>query len=202
MAEEPAYIRKLRAITRAEPHIMQADALDRELYNSGSDRATVVMFGALVETHLERLLISKMRDDLNSKDKRQLFEYEGALGTFSAKIIVAYALKLIGPISRFDLDLVRFLRNEFAHSRVPFDFKTPEVRVVCEQLKIVDLSDNPMPYGYVVRDPHEGLKVATDRSDTKVRFISTCHNLSYRMIMAKDGPKAGDIVFPGDNPVP
>jgi hypothetical protein len=52
------------------------------------------MFGSFVEVALERLLASVMRSDLNSKDRRQLFEYEGAVGSFSSKTIMAYALKL------------------------------------------------------------------------------------------------------------
>jgi hypothetical protein len=75
-----------------------------------------------LEANLERLLSKAMRQDLNSRDRRNLFEFEGAVGTFSSKIIVAYALRLIGPTTRGDLDLSRFLRNEFAHSRIRFGF--------------------------------------------------------------------------------
>jgi hypothetical protein len=96
-----------------------------------------------------------MRQDLNSRDRRQLFEFEGALGTFSSKIVVAYALRLIGPVTRADLDLIRFLRNEFAHSRIPFGFTTPEVRAVCDRFKIVDLPGNLIPHGYSSRVPDE-----------------------------------------------
>jgi hypothetical protein len=119
MADEPTFIRQLRALTRAEPNFSHIEALEQELYASGSDRATAVMFGSFLEVNLERFLFKQMRPDLNSKDRRQLFEYEGALGTFSSKIVVAYALELIGPVTRADLDLIRFLRNEFAHPAFP-----------------------------------------------------------------------------------
>jgi hypothetical protein len=66
--------------------------------------------------------------------------------------VVAYAFKLIGSITRADLDLIKFLRNEFAHSRLPFDFKTPEVRAVCDQLKIVEVPGITIPHGYISRD--------------------------------------------------
>lgn len=202
MVDEPAYIKKLRAITRTEPTIEHLEALEAELYTSGSDRATVVMFGSFVEDHLGRLLASIMRPDLNSKDRQQIFEFEGAVGTFSSKIVMAYALKLIGPITRSDLNLVRFLRNEFAHSRMPFGFRTPEVRAVCSHLQIIDLPGTHIPFGYLNRVSHEDLKAAHDKTDPKTRFISTCHNLSYRMSVKRDGPRAGDQVFPDDDPVP
>lgn len=202
MADHPAYVKNLRVLTRAEPQFMHLEALEQELYASGSDRATAVMFGSFLETNLERLLSSTMRDDLNSKERRQLFEYEGAMGTFASKIIVAYAFKLIGPITRSDLDLIRFLRNEFAHSRMPFSFKTAEVRAVCDQLKIVDLQGSTIPHGYLNRVPQEELKWAIDRTDPKTRFITTCHHISYRILVAINGPREGDYAYPNDDPLP
>ena len=93
MAEKP-YIKNLRAITCTDPQLKNLEALERELYASGSDRATAVMFGSFVAVALERPLASVMRSDLNSKERKQLFEYEGAVGSFSSKTIMAYALKL------------------------------------------------------------------------------------------------------------
>jgi hypothetical protein len=184
---------------RADPTLAQLEALERELYASGNDRTTAVMLGSFVETNLQRLLASVMRDDLDSKDRKQLFEYEGAVSSFSSKIVVAYALKLIGSTTRSDLDLIRFLRNTFAHSRIHFDFDTPEVRAVCDQLKIVELPGSTIPHMYLHRIPDLN---RDDISDPKTRFISACHSLSYRMLVKRDGPKAGDYVFPNDDPVP
>jgi hypothetical protein len=200
MADEPAYMRNLRALTRAEPQFKHLEALEQELYASGSDRTTVVMFGSFLEINLERLLLKAMRQDLNSKDRRQLFEYEGAVGTFSSKIIVAYALRLIGPMTRGDLDLIRFLRNEFAHSRIPFGFKTPEVQAVCDRFQIVDLPGGQIPHGYLSRVPDEELEAAKDKTYPKTRFITECHHLSYRMLSVINGPQAGDHAF--DEPLP
>ena len=143
-----------------------------------------------------------MRDDLSSKDKRQLFEYEGAVGTFASKIVVAYALKLIGPVTRSDIDLVRFLRNEFAHSRMPFNFKTPEVSAVCDELKIVDFPSSIIPHGYLSRVSDKELKSAIDKADPRTRFVTPCHHLSYRMLVAIHGPREGDQAFPNDDPLP
>ena len=121
---DPAYIRNLRAITRAEPQFTHIEALEKELHSSDNERAAVVVFGSFVKTHLERLVTSKIRSGLGSTDRRRLFEGDGPLSTFSSKIL-AYAFKIIGPITRFDLDLLRVLRNECAHSRIPVDFRTP-----------------------------------------------------------------------------
>jgi hypothetical protein len=153
------------------------------------------MFGSFLEVNLERFLFKQMRPDLNSKDRRQLFEYEGALGTFSSKIVVAYALELIGPVTRADLDLIRFLRNEFAHSRIPFKFTTEEVRAICDKFQIVDLPGALIPQGYLSRVPDEELENSSNKTHPRTRFITECHVLAYRMMMATNGPRAGDVVF-------
>jgi hypothetical protein len=202
MADEPAYMQNLRRLTRAEPNFGHLEALEQELYASGNDRATAVMLGSFVEANLENLLTSVMRNDLNSRDRRQLFEYEGALGTFASKVVVAYALKLIGRVTRSDLDLIRVIRNEFAHSRISFNFLTPEVSEVCKHLQIVDMPGSIVPHGYHSRIPHEQLKEALDKSNPKTRFITACHSISYRLIVAIKGPREGDLAFPNDEPLP
>jgi hypothetical protein len=101
-----------------------------------------------------------------------------------------------------DAILLRVLRNEFAHSRIPFGFRTPEIRKVCDEFKVVDLPGSTIPHGYLSRAPGEGLKAASDITDPKTRFISTCHSISYRMLVAKDGPREGDPVFPNNDPLP
>ena len=117
------------------------EALEKEVFNT-SDRVTAVMLGAFVETALEKLLASRMRRNLNKTERDQMFGFEGAVGTFSAKIIIAYAMNIIGPITYSDLKLIKELRNQFAHSRIAFDFQTPEVAAVCNELKVPKLPDS------------------------------------------------------------
>jgi hypothetical protein len=208
MADEPAYIRNLRTLSRADPKIENLEALEHEMYTSGSDRARAVLLGSLVEDHLERLIASKMRDDLNSPDRKRLFEYDGVVSSFSSKIIIAYAMKFIGPITKFDLDLIRTLRNAFAHSRISFDFEAPEVRAVCDQLKPPDLPESVSPFPLLEtwarygNMPSEDMRWAVDGTHPKTRFISTCHNAVVRMNIGRLGFRPGDFVYSNDDPLP
>ena len=123
----PPVIKALRAFTRSDPTVNDREtleALEKELFNT-SDRVTAVMLGALVETALEKLLASRLH---HRRDR-----------TFSEKINIAHEEKIIGPITRSDLYFIRELRNEFAHSRRPFDFQTPQVVAVCNELKVPKL---------------------------------------------------------------
>lgn len=202
MADEPAYIRNLRLVARAEPDAKHLKALERQLYRSNSDRAVVVLLGSFVETRLERLLASKMRKNMNSAERKRVFDYEGPLGTFSAKTAMAYALSIIGPQTRSDLDLVRILRNEFAHSRIPLTFRTAEIKEACAHLKLVDYSASFVPRVYLEAVPRRGLKAATDKKNARTRFLTECNTLLYRLDLAMRGPQEGDIAFPNDDPVP
>jgi hypothetical protein len=192
----------MRKLSRSEPQREHVEAIETELFAKGNDRATAIMFGSFVEATLERLLAKQLRQDLNSDDRKKVFEYEGALGTFSSKTIMAYAMSLIGPVSRADLDLIRFLRNEFAHSRISFTFTTPEVSAVCAQLKIPNEPYHHIPFGYLQRVSSDELEAASDINHPRTRYITTCHQLSYRMQVKRDGPQAGDIAFPNDEPLP
>jgi hypothetical protein len=198
----PAATKALTAFTRSDPLVNDSDDMEillKELFNT-SGRVTAVMLGAHVETALERLLASCMRGDLNSDQRNRLFGFEGAVGTFSAKIIVAYAMKLIGPITYSDLNLIKLLRNEFAHSRRTFDFRTPEVVAVCNELKVPRLQDSSDSFQWRIGTEEQ-------KPESWMLFVSACHNIAYRMLVKRkvlrgEGPKEGDSIFVNDEPLP
>jgi DNA-binding MltR family transcriptional regulator len=191
-----AATKALVKFTRSDPTANDRETLEvleKELFNT-SDRATAVMLGAHVETALEKLLASRMRDNLNSTERNKIFGFEGPVGTFAAKIIVAYAMNIIGPITYSDLDLIRLLRNEFAHSRQPLNFQTPEVAAVCNELKIPKLRDSSDSF-----KQHIG---GVEKPTSWMLFVSACHNIAYRMVVKREGPREGDFVFVNDEPLP
>jgi DNA-binding MltR family transcriptional regulator len=172
---EPAYIRNFRSLLRTEPTRAHVDDIEQELYALGSDRATAVMFATIVENNLQRLILRRMRSDINSVDRSRLFDPDRPLGDFGAKIIISYALQFIGPVTKHDLDLIRLLRNGFAHSRIHFRFETPEVQAVCDHLELVNQFDIVVPRDYLRLVPSANVK------EPRTRFICACHDISYRL---------------------
>lgn len=81
---------------------------------SGSDRGIVLTCSAMLYELLARLLLAFFVDDPAAT--RIVRDNNGALGTFSARIETAYALGLISQDLRTRLNIVRRIRNEFAHS--------------------------------------------------------------------------------------
>jgi hypothetical protein len=203
MVEEPRCIRDFKKLSRSDPSTKEDGiAIERELYARGNDRATAVMFGSYVEHSLQNRLLTVMRSNLNSKDRSGLFSERGSLGTFSSKIVTAYALKLIGPICRSDLNLVRLIRNEFAHSRMHFNFDTAEVCEVCKHLALIDQPQPSTSVSYINAVSHDELVNTSGATHPKTRFIATCHELAYRLFVAATYPQPGDFVYPNDEPLP
>lgn len=145
---DPSYIDALKKYAHAD------NAKSREVFaglKSESDRSLVVIAGSLVEDTLGDLLKSKMRPPANSKERGSLWGAQGLLGTFSAKTRLAFALRMIDEKERDQLDILREMRNACAHSQMPIDFDTPELRVASAHF--IDLSNDPE-----VKDVHDSKK--------------------------------------------
>jgi DNA-binding MltR family transcriptional regulator len=70
----------------------------------------------------------------------KLFDLDRPLSSFSVKIKICYAMDLIGEWVYRDLEIVRKLRNYFAHSVGVARFDSPEVVQLTEKLKAADLA--------------------------------------------------------------
>jgi hypothetical protein len=101
-----------------------------ERFRAESDRACAVLGAAMVDSRLESLYVRRLRyfkDDLLSE--------RGPIGTFYSRIELAHALAWINTDVHHDLDKIRKVRNEFAHS---FDhnlsFANPSITDLCNNL--------------------------------------------------------------------
>jgi hypothetical protein len=109
-------------------------AIVQAIEEEQNERASAIVLGAMVEASLMSALTWGMSiDDPDLHDR--IFEGDGPLSDFSGKILMASALRLIGPIARLDLDIIRHVRNAFAHSLINVSFATPEIMETCDRLK-------------------------------------------------------------------
>jgi hypothetical protein len=101
-----------------------------------NDRAVILVAAALLENDLEECIASRFREPKTDPEKNALFGDRGILHTFSEKIWAAYFLKLIGPVTRHNLDMIRLIRNEAAHNMNPISFRrTPAIANRCRELQ-------------------------------------------------------------------
>jgi hypothetical protein len=96
------------------------DYLDTEILDSflgETDRGAVLITAEWLSNLLMDLLISHMPNrDHRKKGFREIFGGRGELSTFSSRIKIAYALGFINKDTYADLEKIRDIRNDFAHS--------------------------------------------------------------------------------------
>jgi DNA-binding MltR family transcriptional regulator len=121
---------------------------------------------------------------------KELFEFEGAIGSFSDRIAIAYALGIFGKETYHDLKIIRALRNAFAHKRKPMQFATSQIAGMCHHLQIPDIagvSHVPHAYYQLAGD----LEAATDKTNPKTRYVTACHSIAVGLLaFANQNPDA------------
>lgn len=138
MTNDPAYLlalkelSRLRTIPRAEM-ARHAREIVGTRSRSSNGRGTALICGSLLEHNLEAAIRDKLVD-LTNTEYKALFRGEAPLRTFSAKIKIGYALGLYGPVGRKQIELIKDIRNAFAHTLVPMNFTTKQVRDACMHL--------------------------------------------------------------------
>ncbi len=90
-----------------------------------SDRGSAIFSAAILHDDLEILLRAFCRKDEGSVKSivDPLFQGYAPLATFSARIQIAYAMRLIPSGLYRKLEIVKRLRNDFAHESGPLDFR-------------------------------------------------------------------------------
>ena len=121
------------------------------------------------------LIDEKLRDTLEAfflsgkSSKKLLDEPNAPLGTFSGRLEACYVLGLIDDYEYSEINLLRKVRNEFAHSRHGTSFKTDKIQGLCSTLT----SDLPEGGNYPL-------------SDSRFRFINAVVCIALRLYYRPD----------------
>lgn len=144
-----------------------------DTYRGESDRAAAILGSSFVEAMLEDLLKVYLVDD---KAVSELFKGDRPLATFSAKINIAFAVGLLPPNVRTDLDKIRKIRNHFAHHPEETNFSASPARDFCGALSVVDASTGLAAASAHTMEPRQqflltiaGLSVYFDQLVTALR---------------------------------
>lgn len=101
-----------------------------------SDRAVAIVAASLVETRLEEAILSYLQRD--DKIVQDLFRSSGPLGSFSAKIRIAYLMGITSKVLMHELERMKNIRNKFAHNLSAMSFDETAIADQCKNLKIID----------------------------------------------------------------
>jgi DNA-binding MltR family transcriptional regulator len=97
-----------------------------------SPRAAVILSAAFLDENLRSLLAGFLIDQRSATDGL----LDVPLGSFSARITAAYCLGLISQHERDDLDLIRKVRNQFAHRLHNLTFDDAKIVAWCNSLNL------------------------------------------------------------------
>ena len=93
------------------------ELFDKLLKETG--RGAILIGTSYIEDHLERFIL-RILPNSEKKYTSRLFNYPGPLSSFSAKIELSYAFRLISEKTYNSLNHLRKIRNEAAHSSKDF----------------------------------------------------------------------------------
>jgi len=107
-----------------------------EEFQKETPRAAVILSGAFLDNLLRELIGSFMIDNTKIVDELLGTENvsEAPLSSFSARIKTAYCLGLISKSEYDDLNLIKKIRNRFAHKLHGYTFDDQEIIMWCNSL--------------------------------------------------------------------
>lgn len=124
MVNEPNSITTLKEFYGDRLHVENRANLEAELLQ-GNDRSAIITIAALCDSCLEARIGFALPGLANCTKKQfdDAFRHDGGLGTFSARIAVAFYMNLIDKTTKGQLTDIRHIRNAVAHTsrRVTFD---------------------------------------------------------------------------------
>ncbi len=101
-----------------------------------SDRSAAINGCAIVDSALVKAISSRFVED-DDFFESLFYSQTAPLQSFSSRIKIGYAIGLYGPQFRNTLNIIRNVRNAFAHTAVPLDFRHHLVINECKDLPAV-----------------------------------------------------------------
>lgn len=115
--------------TRCTAHARRSDPHTQ----SASQAGNALVVAGLVEDEIEKLLMTAGRS-ISNKQAKEIFGGMGPLHNFSGKIEIAYLFELIDQSVRDDLQIIKSIRNKFAHTTRYVFFESPHIDQDCRRL--------------------------------------------------------------------
>lgn len=115
-------------------------------FQKESDRGTALVGAALLGARLERILRNHF---ITGKSANELLNGGSApLASFSARIKCCHALGLITDNEKQDIDIIRAIRNAFAHQEHGLSFESSKIAGLCSSLlsRLSGSLEETMPY--------------------------------------------------------
>lgn len=146
MTKTNASLSALKKLSRESPTGEEVVAIFHELQNDPNDRAVAIIAATLLEDAVGDVILSHMVW-LSDEEYRQMFVGYSPLGSFSAKIQIAYAFGYYKKNVREALNIIKDIRNAFAHGKKSLSFNHEVIKNCCNLLTIFEESEESFEPG-------------------------------------------------------
>ncbi len=166
--EAKSLLRKLSLLTKAQPSFEHLADFQKETQLETNHRGGAILIATNVENALESALLHFFKKGRT----KSLLDLKAPLADFNNKILIGYALDIYGDKTFSNLEIIRCIRNAFAHAKIPITFETEAVAKVCATLTVPEL----LPPYATGAEKIDGSKL---RGLDRFRFVSDriSHNL-------------------------
>jgi DNA-binding MltR family transcriptional regulator len=142
-----------------------------------SDRGTVIIGCDILDNKLTELLSQVFKKNrIPNKITKDMYNFNGPLGTFSSKISICYSFGLIDRLMYNDLNKIRKMRNMFSHSHEFIDFNDKSIGVILDDiivcLEAKDIMKNIKRYSYVESDNETPKNDAVNKYFKEAKILS------------------------------
>ncbi len=152
-------------------------------FEGDSDRAAAILGFALIDDILTGYLSSFLVD--NPVKVKKLIGTHGPLSSFWSRSLAAYCMGLISADEYHDLDLMRKIRNEFAHDLRSVSFSSDSVRGKCSRFRLGE------PTHQVFSEL--GVSVPADRPMARYEFSVAVGKLVMALHMRRKGLRRREV---------
>jgi hypothetical protein len=121
-----------RSLAETHPHLKGFTEFLAE-FNKETERGAALAAAAMIDDQLGRTIEAFLVP--NKGSKALLDGFNAPLGSFSARIAAAFGLGLISEVEYRECEILRKVRNEFAH-QIKVSFMTDKVVSLCTQLQL------------------------------------------------------------------
>lgn len=157
---------KLRDLRLRAPKPADVAEINLQIKTEHNDRGAAMLAATLLENTLRWAIFRRFVEVAYrfSRQSTAYFDNNGMLSTFDAKLKFGDTLNTLGPVTLSNLDLIKHIRNTFAHSGIPITFSTPEIASACDELT-----------------PPEGPK-GQEWNSPRDKFITTCLSTATQLV--------------------
>jgi len=113
----------------------EIEALYNEIYYTmlnESGRGAILIATSFTDDFLTKLIECILPGEISKTNKEKLFKYPGTISSYSSKIELAYAFRIIDKEIYDSLNILRRIRNDAAHSSEEFNLNN-----ISEKMKAI-----------------------------------------------------------------